>query len=73
MGSKHFRKAGDFMLFRADAAIRCPACRHVRQMGGLDFAQLFNGNPLLVTAAKRLRCVECGHKGAEIAAVPRLD
>jgi hypothetical protein len=42
-------------------------------MGGLDFAQLFNGNPLLVTAAKRLRCVECGHKGAEIAAVPRLD
>ena len=73
MGSKNFRKTGDFMLFRADAAIRCPSCKHVRRMRGLEFAQLFKRNLLLVSAVKRLRCAECGHKGAEITAVPRLD
>jgi DNA-directed RNA polymerase subunit RPC12/RpoP len=70
MGSKHFKKTGDFMLFRADAAIRCPACRHLRTMSGRNFAALFSRNMLLVSAIKRLRCAECGHKGAEIAAVP---
>jgi DNA-directed RNA polymerase subunit RPC12/RpoP len=73
MGSKHFRKTGDFMLFRADAAIRCPACRHVRRISGLDFAQMFKRNMPLISAVKRLRCAECSHKGAEIAAVPRND
>jgi DNA-directed RNA polymerase subunit RPC12/RpoP len=73
MGSKHFRKAGDFIVFRADAAIRCRSCKHVRHMSGLEFAQLFPRNMMLVSAVKRLRCAECGHKGAEIAAVPRLD
>jgi DNA-directed RNA polymerase subunit RPC12/RpoP len=73
MGSKHIRKTGDFMLFRADAAIRCQSCKHVRRMSGLAFAQLFKRNMLLISAVKRLRCTECGHKGAEIAAVPRHD
>jgi hypothetical protein len=73
MASKHFRKAGDFMLFRADAAIRCPGCKHVKRMSRLAFAQMFPKNPLLVTTAKRFGCAECGHKGAEFAAVPRLD
>jgi DNA-directed RNA polymerase subunit RPC12/RpoP len=73
MGSKHFKKTGDFLLFRADAAIRCPTCRHVRHMSGFDFAALFSRNMLLVTAADRLRCAECGHRGAEIAAVPQRD
>jgi hypothetical protein len=72
MASKHFKKTGDFMLFRPDAAIRCPACRHVRHVTGLDFAALFSRNMLLVSAMNRLRCVECGHKGAQVAAVPRL-
>ena len=73
MGSKHFKKTGDFILLKADAAIRCPSCKHVRHMSALAFAQMFPRNPPIASAARRLRCGECGYKGAGIAAVPRRE
>ena len=73
MGSKQFKKVGDFILFKADPMIRCPECRHVTRMDPVTFAGLFSWNMPIVAAMKRLRCARCGHKGGEVAAVPRLD
>lgn len=73
MGSKHFKRVRDFLLFKADPMIRCPKCRHVRRMDAAAFAGLFSWDMPLGVAVARLRCVQCGHKGGEVTAVPRLD
>lgn len=67
MGDKKIRLTTDFERFRVDVAIRCRACGHTTYTAGRAFAELF-GNPTSIqVATKRLRCAECGAKGAKVA------
>jgi DNA-directed RNA polymerase subunit RPC12/RpoP len=70
MGNKSFRVVSDFMHHKVDPAIRCPNCKHMRRVTGLEFLRMFDHNWGIGDAAKMLRCSECGHKGAEIAPLP---
>ena len=70
MGNKSFRVVSDFLHHQVDPALRCPSCKHVRKVSALVFLRMFKHDFGLGDAAKMLRCLECGHKGAEIAPLP---
>jgi hypothetical protein len=72
MGSARFELVMDYSARGVDVAIRCEGSRRTRYMTAQELVDVF-GPARRVTAERRLRCRECGHKGAKLAPVPKLE
>jgi hypothetical protein len=72
VSTKRFDSTFDF--HDLDVVIRCRSCNRREKITGYQFRFMFNGGmPCpLPEAKRRLRCKDCGHKGADIAPVPDL-
>lgn len=73
MGCARFETVLDYFKRDVDVAVRCEGCRHLRHMTREQFEAVFGIECRLIVAARRLRCSRCGHKGARLAAIPRLE
>ena len=63
----------DFASYGVDVAIRCEGCRRTRHMTRDEVAAVFGPGTRIPTAERRLRCSRCGHKGARMRPIPRLE
>ena len=72
MGSKHFRTVYDIAKADADAVIRCLGCRRVSRIGAMALVNRMGAMVKIADAERRLRCTVCGHRGAQLGAIPRL-
>jgi DNA-directed RNA polymerase subunit RPC12/RpoP len=73
MGSARFETVLDFARLGVDVAIRCDGCKHKRNLTAEQLATIFGLGARLATVRRRLTCSKCGHKGASLAPIPRLD
>jgi DNA-directed RNA polymerase subunit RPC12/RpoP len=73
MGSAKFETLVDFNRHDCDVAIRCTGCGHTRTVKVPDLGAALGWGTRLPVARKRLRCQECGRRGAKLIPVPRLD
>ena len=73
MGNFRFETILDFSSKQVDVAVRCDGCRRVRYLTAAQVADIFGIACRIVTAERRLRCSQCGHKGAKLAPIPRLE
>jgi DNA-directed RNA polymerase subunit RPC12/RpoP len=73
MSSARFETIMDFGRLKVDAAIRCQGCGHTKNMTSAELGQAFGYGERVARAAKRLRCQECGRRGARLIPVPRLE
>jgi len=71
MGSKRFVTVYDYYRADADVVIRCKGCAHTVRMTGIEIMIRF-GLVSIKAASARLKCKECGHRGAALAPIPRL-
>jgi hypothetical protein len=73
MGTARFETILDYARYDVDAAIRCGGCGHTRYLKLEQLEAIFGLGTRIGTAARRLKCSKCGHKGAKVTPVPRLD
>lgn len=74
MANAQFKTTACYGRYGVDAMIRCGVRGHTARASSLDLMKMFPEPVRLITAAKRLRCVECGAKGeAKFAPVPRAS
>ncbi|HEV2079999.1 MAG TPA: hypothetical protein VGR19_08935 [Allosphingosinicella sp.] len=73
MGSARFETVMDFAPLEVDAVIRCEGCRYSRNLTAEQLATMFGLGTRLAEVRRRLVCSRCGHKGAKLAPIPRLE
>jgi len=73
MGSARFRTVVDFARLGVDVAIRCEGCRRIRYMQANELGIVLGVGTRIFVAERRLKCSKCGHKGAKLAPIPRLE
>ena len=73
MGTARIETILDFARLEVDVAIRCDGCRRTRHMTAGEMATVFGLATRVGAAERRLTCRECGHKGAKLAPIPRLE
>lgn len=73
MGTAKFETLMDFAKREVDVAIRCQGCRRVRKVKIEVLADVLSLGTRVVEAERRLRCGECGHRGARLAPILRLE
>lgn len=73
MGTARFETIMDFARREVDVAVRCRGCRYTRHMKADQVGDVFGLGTRIATAERRLRCSKCGHKGARLAPIPRLE
>lgn len=71
MGTARFETVLDYGRRGVDVAIRCEGCRYVRNLTA-DQLQAIFGGARIIEAQRRLRCSQCGHRGAKLAPIPPL-
>lgn len=73
MGTARFEKVIDYAIRKVDVAVRCEGCRHVRNLTVEQLADIFGLATRLAEVRRRLTCSKCGHKGAKLAPIPKLE
>lgn len=73
MGTARFETIMDFLRLNVDVAVRCSGCRRIRYMTAEELEAVFGAPTRLLTAQRRLRCSQCGHRGAKLAPIPRMQ
>ena len=72
MGTARIDTIMDFARLNVDVAVRCGGCRRKRHLTAEEIEAVFGLATRVATAERRLKCGECGHKGARLSPVPRL-
>ena len=73
MGTARFETLVDYAKREVDVGIRCEGCRRVRYMTVAQLGDVFGLATRRDAIERRLRCSQCGHKGARLAPIPRLE
>jgi hypothetical protein len=73
MGTARFETVMDYARREVDVAIRCEGCRRVRNMTADQLGAVFGLDGKRLAIERRLRCSQCGHKGAKLAPIPKLE
>lgn len=73
MGSARFDTLTDFYVRKVDVAIRCDGCRYKRFMAVGEMLSIFGAGEKVWNIKRRLKCSKCGHRGASLAPIPRLE
>lgn len=72
MGTARFETITDYIRREVDIAIRCLGCGHTRDMKADSLVAIFGLSVRVAEVKRRLRCRQCGHKGAKLAPIPKL-
>jgi transcription elongation factor Elf1 len=70
MGTRQIRTTADFHRAKANARVVCLGCQRVRIVHARTLALWFIVPVQVETAARRMRCSQCGHRGAKLSPVP---
>ena len=67
---KRQRKLSDWASLEASCAVRCDHCGHTGRTTARALRDRFGGNATVKEVRSKLRCSECGQRGARIAPIP---
>jgi hypothetical protein len=70
MGTRQIRTTADFHPAKANARVVCLGCHRVRIVHARTLALWFIVPVQVEQAARRMRCNQCGHRGAKLSPVP---
>jgi hypothetical protein len=73
MATARFETIMDYLRLNVDVAVRCTGCRRTRYMRAEELEAVFGVAARVLVAQRRFKCGECGHKGAKLAPIPRLE
>jgi DNA-directed RNA polymerase subunit RPC12/RpoP len=74
MGTARFETLMDFARREVDVGVRCLGCGYTRCIQIEQLEAVMGGWAVTVRRAeRRLKCTKCGHRGARLAPVLRLD
>lgn len=73
MGAPRYMTLVDFARRDSAVAITCPGCGHSRTVKPADLGAALGWGTRIPVARQRLRCAECGQRGARLSPVPRLE
>jgi len=67
---KRARKIGEWYALGASCAVRCNHCGHIGRTSSAALRERFGPATAVREIGKKMRCGECGKRGAKIAPLP---